>query len=97
MYLINVSDGTKTLFANESLTPLRRKMYTALRMMRKKAPEVVKGCTSMDGKIFAFTSPTAPNGCDQKHHIEDWEALQNFCRDFVKWPLDSFLHEMAAH
>ena len=84
------------LFANESITPLRRKMYNALRAMKKNAPDVIKGCTSMEGKIFAFTPPATTNGRDRKHFIEDWAALQTFCREYVKAPLDGFLQPEGA-
>ena len=85
-----------TLFANESLTPLRKKMFNALRSMRKGVPDIVKGSTSMEGKVYAFTPPLAENGRDQRHYIEDWDALKTFCRDYVKKPLDSFLQIVAA-
>ena len=84
------------LFVNESLTPLRRKIFNVLRTMKKNVPDIVKGCTSMDGKIFAFTPPATPNGRDRKHYIEDWGALQAFCRDFVKKTLDDFLQPVGA-
>ena len=80
-----------TLFANESLTPLRRKMLSVLRAMKRKFSDVVKGCTSIEGKIFAFTPSATPNGRDRKHFIEDWTALQAFCRKYVKRPIDNFL------
>ena len=81
------------LHAFESLTPLRRKMLGVLRRMKSNVPTVVKGFTSIDGKVFAYTPPVAGNTRDQKHHIEDWESLASFCRDHVKQALDDFLQE----
>ena len=45
------------LYANESLTPTRRKIYSALRRMKADVPSLVKGCTTRDGRILAFTPP----------------------------------------
>ena len=79
------------LHANESLTPLRRKIFNALRKMKQDVPDIVKGCTTLDGKIFVFTPPVANNTRDQRHFIPDWDALKEFCRGFVQEPLDTFL------
>ena len=79
------------LYANESLTPLRRKLFNALRKMKKDVPTLVKGCSTLDGKVFAFTAPINGNTKDQRHLISDWDGLKDFCRQFVKQPIDNFL------
>ena len=84
-----------TLFANESLTPLRSKMFHALRKMKRETP-TVKGCTTRDGKMFAFTAPLPNQRLDQRHFIADWDALMEFCRTHVQKPLDAFLLENLA-
>ena len=81
----------KQLFANESLTPVRMKMFRILRNMKKRVPTVVKGCTTLDGKVFAFTPPAAGGARDQRHFIRDRTDLHDFCRDYVKEQLDIFL------
>lgn len=81
------------LFVNESLTPKRGTILFALRQMKKMADSGVKGCTSQDGRIFAFTAPVAGTNRDRKHLISSHDDLVAFCRDFVKKPLDSFLSE----
>ena len=54
------SDQKNTLYTNESLTPKRSSILFTLRQMKKKFPDLVKGCTSQDGRVFAFTpSPAA--------------------------------------
>ena len=82
------------LYANESLTPLRKKMFNTLRKMKKDVPSLVKGTSTLDGKVFAYTPPINGNTRDQRHLISDWDALKEFCRLYVKKPLDNFhLHE----
>ena len=89
------SDGNHTLFSNESLTSKRQTILYALRQMKKKFPNLVKGCTSQDGRVFAFTSPPAmatnARMRDRKHLINTHESLVQFCREYVKLPLDIFL------
>ena len=81
-------------YVNESLTPARRTIFNALRKMRKSHPGIVKGVSTQDGKVFAFTKPINPmatDARDQKHWIKNQSCLVQFCRDFVKRPLDQFL------
>ena len=81
------------LFVNESLTPQRSAILFALRRMKREHPNVVKGCQSFDGRIYAYTKPpsTSPSARDQRHLINTHEALVNFCREHVKRPLDNFI------
>ena len=83
-------DRGATLFANESLTPLRRKMFHALRTIKKNV-EAVKGCTTFEGNLYAFTKPLPNQTRDQRHHIPDMEALRGFCSEYVTQPLNTFL------
>ena len=87
---------TTGLYANESLTPLRRTIFNALRKMKADVPDIVKGCYTMEGKIFAFTPPVGNNSKEQRHCITDMGALQAFCRDYVKEPLDTFLQNFST-
>ena len=48
------SDPANTSYTNESLTPKRRTILFRLRQMKKKFPALVKGCTSQDGRVYAF-------------------------------------------
>ena len=84
------------LYCNESLSPLRRSMYFALRKMKKKHPSIVKGCLTMDGKIYAFTPAVAQGNRDQRHYISDMDDLKDFCRKHVKKPMEDFLENFQA-
>ena len=84
------------LYANESLTPTRRKIFSALRRMKSDAPSLVKGCTTRDGRILAFTPPAPGQTRDRKHAITTLDELEDFCREFIKKPLDSFLQQRTS-
>ena len=107
------SDPNHTLYSNESLTPKRRSILFALRRMKKKFGSIVKGCTSQDGRIYAFTPhPSASivssatdtrsgrstaRSKDIKHLINTQEALEKFSLEFLKQPLDSFLDSLEGY
>ena len=85
-----------TIFVNESLTSLRRSIFHALRTMKKDHSTPVVGCTTVEGKIYAFTKSPLANERDTRHSIDNMEALRNFCRTYVKEPLDKFLVEFST-
>ena len=88
--------ANEKLYCNESLSPLRRKMFNCLRKMKADDSTLVRGCSTMDGKVYAFTPPVAPNSRDQRHYIENMDSLQKFCREYVKQPIDRFLEHYNA-
>ena len=85
------SDPQHTLFTNECLTPKRRSILFALRQMKKKFPAIVKGCTTQDGRVYAFTPSSTTASRDRKHLVNTHDALVQFCRDFIQEPLENFL------
>ena len=82
-------NSASPIYLNESLTPKRRTILYALRQMKKFHPTLVTGCTSIDGKIFAFTPTSGPRNL--RHLVNTHSALVEFCRQHVKVPLDTFL------
>ena len=85
---------SRRIFVNDSLTPTRKKIYDTLRSIKRSHPDLVKGVTTIEGRVFAFTKNSdLPNARDTKHLVSTMEALKTFCRDFVKQPLDIFLSQ----
>ena len=84
-----------TLYTNESLTKKRREIMFVLRKMRNFHRDIVTGCSTLEGKCYAYTKmPTSlPNtrARDRKHVINTQEALAKFCSEYIKKPLDDFL------
>ena len=83
-------------FCNESLTATRRTIYQALRKMRKDQPTLVKGCNTIEGKIYGYTPPEGTNARDKRHLINNMEELKTFCRTYVKLPIDNFLLNFSS-
>ena len=87
------------LFANESLTPTRTAILQSL-LKIKRTNATIKGVTSIEGQVFAFTAPhgrTPPaDGSsrrpkDQRHPINTKDQLQAFCDAFLRRPLEDFI------
>ena len=91
-----VRRSNKKLFANESLTPLRRSIFHTLQAMKSQEPTLVKGYTSVEGQVFAFTPSVGTSPHDQRHLIITMDQLKEFCRTYVKRPLDSFLQNQRS-
>ena len=87
---------SRNFACQESLTPLRRTIYHALRKIKQDHPTIVKGCSTQEGKIFAYTDPAAPGQKDQRHHIATMDDLKEFCQTYVKRPFEDFLQTVAS-
>ena len=94
--IITASKRTKNgaVFVNENLTPARRTIFKTLRTMKREHPDLVKGVSVFEGRVFAYTKSVSggPNARDRKHMINSFDILSEFCTEFVKKPLDNFLN-----
>ena len=84
----------QNLRINESLTPTRSTILFALRQMKREHPNLVQGCSSYEGRIYAYTPP--PEGSpatarNRRHLVNTREDLVKFCDEYVKRPLTTFL------
>ena len=90
----NNSTRVPGLFVNESLTPTRAKIFNVLRKCKNIGNGLVKGTSTMNGKIFVIhkPSPNAPDDADSlRTEINTKDKLANFCENFLKRPLETFL------
>ena len=79
----------------ESLTPKRTAIFRTLVNMKKHDKDLVKGVTSHEGQVVAFTPGTqlasGERGKDRRHYVNTREQLQKFCEEFVRQPLEDFI------
>ena len=95
--LIVASKKVNNLYLNEDLTPTRRSLLFSVRKIKREHSSIVKGYTTIDGRIYVFTAPTAGSaGRDVRHQINTREKLADFCRTYVKVELESFLEAWQA-
>ena len=81
-------------FINENLTPMRNTIMYALRKMRHFPDSRVKGCSSHDGKVYAWvkTSPNAgPSVKDTRIPVNSREKLEEISESFTDKPLSHFV------
>ena len=94
IYLTARTAKVQGLYVNESLTPIRRTILYALRQIRRAHPNLVTGCSTFDGKIYAYTKPSATspsNARNLRHEINTHQRLTAFCSDYIRQPLEMFL------
>ena len=84
----------RELYVNESLTITRRKIMAVLRQIVKTHKNFVRSCSTFNGNCYVYTLP-APNAPETsraiKTEINTMEALEDFCANFVKKPIEDFL------
>ena len=85
------------IFVNESLTPARSKIFHTL-MDLKKNNDAIKGVTSMEGDVYAYTAGPPDQTFqvqgrtrDTRHRINNRRDLQKFCDDHLRKPLEELL------
>ena len=83
---------SSSLYINESLTPPRRKILFVLRQMKRAHPDLVLGCNSYDGKIYAYTKGSVPTR-NTRHLVNTYQSLVKFCNDQIKVPIQTFLDQ----
>ena len=70
------------IYANESLTKTRSTTLFGLRQAKKKFPNIIAGCGSAEGKVFAWIkppNPDSPNAKNIKTVINSRERFNDFC------------------
>ena len=75
------------IFVNESLTPLRSTIFYALRRMKRDHPNIIKGCTTIDGKVIIVFTAAPPSASahsrDVRHLVNSREKLELFCSEYI--------------
>lgn len=71
----------RKIFFNECLTPTRSTILFALRQAKKKFPNKVSGCGSINGRVFVWVKPLTEGAStrNSKTFINTYSRLQEFC------------------
>ena len=87
------------LFINESLTPVRQRITSAIRAAKRKFPDVISGYNTVDGNIFLYIkppNPQAPGARNTRMAVKTMQTLDDFCRRTFKHPVTHFLQSSNA-
>ena len=82
------------LFVNESLTPTRQKITSAIRKAKKEYPGIISGYETIDGNIHMYVKPPNPAAAGAKNSriaMNTLKKLDEFCRKSFKKPVTHFL------
>ena len=77
----------KNLYANESLTRVRSTALYGLRQAKLKYPNIIAGCGSSEGRVYAWIKPPRPNAPNAKNTrimINSMERFMEFCTGTLK-------------
>lgn len=81
-------------FVNESLTPTRNSIMYVLRNAKKKPNSKVVGCSSDNGRVFAWVRPSDGDREMKKNAripVNTYSQLVAFCRDTLNEPLSNYI------
>ena len=84
------------LFFNGSLSPIRNSIMYVLRKAKKDFPNIVSGCNSIYGSVYAWIkSPNhgAPGARDSKMRINDHNKLEYFCTEIIGSSVEIYILE----
>ena len=85
------------IYMSEFLTPRRSTIMYVLRKIKKAHPSIMKGYSSYDGKVYAYTPrPTtgaaaASSARDLRTLVNSHRSLLRFCDEIIEVPLSTFL------
>ena len=74
------------LYVRESLTPTRNSIFYVLRKAKREFPTLVKGCSSIDGRIYAWIPPPNPQARgakDIRMPVNTFKKLDIFCQQVL--------------
>ena len=85
------------IYVNESLTPIRSTILFVLRKMRRSHPNVIKGSTSMDGRVFAWiaSDPGRPDSSNVRVLVNSHTKLLKLSEEKLGLPLESFIDQWS--
>ena len=74
-------------FINESLTRVRSTTLYGLRQARKKYPNIIGGCGSFDGSVYAYIKPPNPDSPSAKNSkvlVNTKDKFNELCENLLK-------------
>lgn len=79
------------LFINDNLTKNRSKFLYVLRQAKRRRPDIIAGCGSHDGRVFAWIKSPDPATKNQKIIINSWLKLSTFCEKSLQIDANSLI------
>ena len=95
--MITCRNVKPNFYVNDDLCQEKQTMLFVLRQAKKRKPNIVDGCRSMDGRIYVWIKPNGasadlPN-TNRRIHINSVQKLKMFCTDIVDLGLETFISD----
>ena len=84
----------ENIYLHENLTHTRNHLLFVLRRAKRKFPNVIAGCSSMDGKVYTWVkapNPDSPSARNTKLFINLQGKLDDFCQKTLNTTVDDIL------
>ena len=84
----------ENIYLNENLTPTRNHLLFVLRRAKGKFPNVIAGCSSMDGKVYTWVkppNPDSPSARNTKLFINSQGKLDEICQKTLNTTVEDIL------
>ena len=78
------------IFVNESLTPPRQTIFYVLRKAKKEFPGLISGCSTRDGRVYAWLKPPREDARPIRRPINNRKDLEDFCQRTLNKELSHF-------
>lgn len=69
------------LYINENLTPMRAKILSLLRRLKREKPQRLAAVGSRDGRVYAWLKPPNPSAPNSKVFFNTLANVEKFCGD----------------
>ena len=93
--LFDASNSLKpqNVYLQEDLTKTLNSILYVLRKDKQHVPEIVSGCKSIDGNVYAWLRVPNPTARDSRMVVNTFAELDKFCSDILKQPPSTFAPE----
>ena len=83
------------LFIKENLTATRNSILFALRKAKHEFPNIVSGCTSIEGNVYVWMKSTTAGSRDNRMLVNSFSQLNTFCSEIVRSPVAAFVPDWS--
>lgn len=84
------------LYINENLIPSRSTILFALRKAKKRFPDVIDGCGSMNGRVYVWLRSSNVNGKRVKTYVNCSSDLDDLCKRSLDISSSELLHDQSS-
>ena len=90
----NKSVRPNGIYINDNLTPIRRLILYVLRKAKKDFPNIVTGCSSINGDLFVWIKSNNASR-DRRLLVNNFKTLDKFCSEIIDTTVANYLPDFS--